>query len=112
MDRYEVEALMQPGDISARDLIDALRRRPAWHDRAACRGMGPQLFFPSRGEDVRPAKEMCATCPVADECLAFSTTPGAGQAHGIWGGLSSRERRAARTGRQRRRVIPPESSAS
>jgi WhiB family redox-sensing transcriptional regulator len=66
------------------------QRRPAWHAHAACRGMGPELFFTERGEDVRPAKAICSGCPVAVPCGAA-----AGE-HGIWAGTSARERNQAR----------------
>lgn len=65
--------------------------RPAWMADAACRGHDPRLWFPERGADVRPAKQICATCPVAGECAEA----GAGEV-GIWGGLSARERRRSR----------------
>lgn len=65
-------------------------RRPAWHADAACRGMGTSAWFPARHEDVRPAKAICAACPVAGPCGAA-----AGEA-GIWAGTSARERRRTR----------------
>ena len=43
----------------------------AWRERAACKGMVIDVFFPSRG-DWRAsdrAKQICAGCPVADACL-------------------------------------------
>ncbi len=65
--------------------------RPEWHARAACRGRGPELFFPPSGEDGLMAKALCARCPVREECLA------AGRKElGIWGGTSERERRKRR----------------
>ncbi|HXH56127.1 WhiB family transcriptional regulator [Iamia sp.] len=69
-------------------------RRPAWHEHAACRGMGPELFFPDRGEDVRPAKAVCARCPVR---VRRELAGRAGAERGIWGGTSERTRK--RTGR-------------
>jgi WhiB family redox-sensing transcriptional regulator len=66
-------------------------------DRAACAGMGPDLFFPPGErtedvqEDVERAKLVCSACPVRLNCLAaalvFNTEDG------IWGGLTSVERR-------------------
>jgi hypothetical protein len=79
------------------DLIDALAelasllKRPAWHAQAACRGAGPASWFPGRGDDVRPAQAVCATCPVAEPCAAA----GEGET-GIWGGMSERQRKHAR----------------
>lgn len=67
-----------------------------WQQRAACRGMDPELFFPGRGESTREAKAACAQCPVRDECL--SAAYGGSERFGIWGGLSERERRVERRG--------------
>lgn len=77
--------------VSVLDLL----ARPEWHRRAACRGMGPALFFGDRGENVQPAKDVCASCPVTEECLAA----GLREKFGIWGGLSKRQRRRLRPGR-------------
>lgn len=68
-----------------------------WRDRAACRGVDPELFFPIGRDDVeRPeidaAKQICEGCPVHDECLAYALRTR--QPEGIWGGLTSTERRA------------------
>jgi len=67
--------------------------RLAWEARAACRGKGPDLFFPAPGDDVDPAQAICARCAVRQECLevALSSVEG-GAIPGIWGGTSARER--------------------
>lgn len=77
-----------------------------WRSQAACRGTDPELFFPVGRDDVeRPetdaAKEICAGCPVVDECLAYALTTR--QPDGIWGGLTTSERRALARRRARRR---------
>lgn len=75
---------------------------PDWIDDAACRtpaGRGID-FFPGRGEDLKPAKAVCAICPVQVECLDHALTfP---ELHGIWGGASERERRRLRRQRLQR----------
>lgn len=82
------------------DVVDAyaelleLLRRPAWHERAACRGKGSGAWFPGQGVDVRPAQAICNGCPVAAECLAA----GFREPAGIWGGASERARRQLRRG--------------
>lgn len=75
-------------------LLDDLIDVPEWHERAACRGLDPDLFFPERGESTTAAKAICADCPVRPECLGFALTEN--EKFGIWGGKSERERRAAR----------------
>lgn len=73
-------------------LARAARPQP-WAAHAACRGMGPALFFPARGEDTSPAKEVCAACPVAGPCYEHAV---AGERFGVWGASSERERRDVR----------------
>ncbi|MCU1468294.1 MAG: transcription factor WhiB [Actinomycetia bacterium] len=73
---------------------------PTWQRFAECaRNAGSVDFFPARGESVRDAKAVCAVCPVRDECLDFALRMKV--AHGVWGGLSERERRTVRRERHR-----------
>lgn len=72
----------------------------AWREEAACAGMDPALFFPAgeRAEpslrDIQAAKRVCASCPVRQECLDFALATS--QPDGLWGGLTTRERRRLR----------------
>jgi WhiB family transcriptional regulator, redox-sensing transcriptional regulator len=74
--------------------------RADWRDHAACRFADPELFFPvspagpSLDQAERRARAVCATCPVRRECLQFALATR--QAHGVWGGMSERERGATR----------------
>lgn len=64
-----------------------------WRDAAACAQVGDEIdFFPSPEdrEAISRAKAICASCPVADECLAYAMETR--QAEGIWGGLTPPER--------------------
>jgi WhiB family redox-sensing transcriptional regulator len=80
-----------------------------WHDRAACRGMDPELWFPvsifprtpEEARRLRVARSTCQGCPVRWECLDFAE--GSDQ-YGIWGGLTRDERHAAARRRSRRRA--------
>jgi len=63
-----------------------------WQDAAACGGADTDLFFPERGADPRPAQAVCATCPVAQQCLGHALT--VGEDFGIWGGKTARDRRS------------------
>ncbi len=47
---------------------------PGWMDEAECKGMDPELFFPSRGESTREAKAVCAECSVRSECIEHALT--------------------------------------
>jgi hypothetical protein len=87
-------AALRDVDTTTIDAVMAMvwGQRPAWHAQAACRGQGPDAWFPARGEDYRPALAACAGCPVAAECARA----GAGEQDGIWAGQSPRARRRAR----------------
>lgn len=74
-----------------------------WRARAACRGADTNLFFPERGESTAAAKAVCAGCPVASECLDYALDTL--EHHGIWGGLSERERRKVRRQRAAARRV-------
>ena len=80
-----------------------------WFEQAACRGMGPKLFFPledePRGRRSQEAQlaalQVCAGCEVRVECLDYvchprrSTPPWqttAWASYGVWGGVSARGR--------------------
>lgn len=55
---------------------------------AACRGLGPDLFFPEAGPGLdnhgTEAKAVCVECPVRVECLDEAVRNGE---LGIWGGV-------------------------
>ena len=70
-----------------------------------CHEMGPQytyIWYPSRGNDWRIAKDICDVCPVKKECLQFALDTDEGE--GIWGGTSERQRRRMRSERKKNRV--------
>lgn len=65
-----------------------------WQDSAACIGADAAIFFPESGDPVGPAKAICRACPVREQCLADALERG--EVHGVWGGLSAKERRKYR----------------
>lgn len=75
-------------------------RRAAVNDRwmadARCRGMDNDLFFPKVGDGLAVAamREFCGGCPVRAQCLEYAVVHSI--EHGVWGGLSVRERRRVR----------------
>jgi len=78
----------------------------SWRDTAACRGQDPDLFFPlgttgTALEQTAQAKALCASCPVAQACLAWALATS--QPAGIWGGKTEDERHALRRKQQRRK---------
>ena len=78
-----------------RTLAVPARFAARWRELAACRGADLDLFFPGRGESAGPARRICAACPVRQPCLDYAITNRI--VHGIWGGLTERERRALRS---------------
>ncbi len=74
-----------------------------WIKQAACRGVDADLFFPARGESTRAARQVCQDCPVRLQCLEYSLANK--EVHGIWGGLSERERRRIRSQRNAARKV-------
>lgn len=84
-----------------------------WRQRAACRGVDPEVFFPTaetgpaRAAQVGAAKRVCSGCPVIEACRLWAVDA---LAAGVAGGLDEDERRALRAGqpvRAERRVEPP-----
>lgn len=73
-----------------------------WARDAACAGTDPDRWFPGKGANLKPAKAVCAGCPVRQECLEYALAWNI--ADGIWGGLSARERRGLGPRRRARRL--------
>jgi WhiB family redox-sensing transcriptional regulator len=70
-----------------------------WWELAACQSADPELFFPvsETGPDVAQvarAKAICQQCSVRQDCLEYAISTR--QVHGVWGGMSERERRLRR----------------
>ncbi len=55
-----------------------------------------EMFYPGRGETAGPARQVCAQCPVRQQCLEFAVSNRI--VYGIWGGLTGPERRALQSG--------------
>jgi len=72
----------------------------SWRNRAACRGVDPDIFFPVSEEDAVQSKAICAECPVREACLEYALATR--ERDGVWGGATERERR--RMIRQRRKT--------
>ena len=67
-----------------------------WRHEAACRDKDPDIFFPDGSASSAPieaamAKAVCRNCPVMRRCLDWAIETG--QADGIWGAMTVRERR-------------------
>ena len=62
-----------------------------WRNRAACRGVDPDVFYPVSDEETEVAKAICAQCPVREACLEYALANR--ERDGVWGGATERERR-------------------
>ncbi len=79
--------------------MTAQRVDELWHLQASCRGPNNAIFFPPSRLERRTekrrreqrAKEICAACPVQLDCRSYAFE--IGEQHGIWGGLTEKERR-------------------
>jgi len=71
----------------------------SWRQRAGCRGVDPDVFYPTSDEEAEAAKAICAVCPVNQPCLEYALSRR--ERDGVWGGATERERR--RMIRQRRK---------
>lgn len=83
--------------------ITTVASTSSWRELAECRGIDPGIFHPvDEDEDelaAEPAKQICFQCPVREACLEHAIA--VREKHGVWGGLTARERR--RLIRRRRR---------
>lgn len=73
--------------------------RPEWMQHGECHNMGPALFYPEGAEGLGERRDICASCPVCDECREWAV---ANNELGWWGGTSERERDHIRYMRDRR----------
>ena len=75
----------------------------SWRYKAKCRGIDTNIWYPPRDKEqykniADKAKAMCygkdglPECPVRKECLLYAEKMD--DTHGIWGGMSHRERNA------------------
>lgn len=66
-----------------------------WWDSANCIGVDPDIMFPDKGPgSANEARAVCAGCTVREACLDYALTHG--ERHGVWGGLTPKERRPLR----------------
>ncbi len=89
--------LISPGRGEQLPTPDLLLGRPSWHTDALCRGQGAALFVRGAKADYGRLREVCAVCPVREECLEVALADP--ELQGLWGGATDAERR------QMRRVV-------
>lgn len=77
---------------------------PEWTAEGRCRGMDPQVFFPSDGLGVQAATAICRDCPVREPCLEYALVNRI--QHGVFGGESERSRERILRQRRKRATAP------
>ncbi|MGF1665027.1 MAG: WhiB family transcriptional regulator [Acidimicrobiia bacterium] len=72
--------------------VDYELENEEWKTEAACADQPDVDFFPVNDDlgEMTRALEVCAECPVHQECLAFAIETN--QSDGIWGGTTPGER--------------------
>lgn len=67
-----------------------------WMEAGLCGQTSPDDWFPPKGGSIDRPRAICRQCPVRRQCLAYAMEIEAGEAaihrHGIWGGLTPRQR--------------------
>lgn len=75
--------------------VTQLAHTGTWTDRAACRDVDPEVFFPisRNAAAASEAIAICEGCPVRHECLTVALTRAE---VGVWGGTTEAQRRRIR----------------
>ena len=69
MNEAELYWLMTASDAPDERLtLEDFLARPAWHRRAACRGVGPSDYVRGPKGDYEAVRALCEGCPVRREC--------------------------------------------
>ena len=83
--------------VSLRHLPMPILESYEWQFDGACRTVDSEVFFSPeserglrRTEREDRAKQVCAGCPVVEQCRAFALQTR--EAYGVWGGMSAGER--------------------
>lgn len=83
----------EPEDTSERKAARRILLVPdEWSNLARCKGSDPEELF-VLGADQKRTKVICRGCAVRGHCGAYAIENGI--EHGVWGGMTERERRAA-----------------
>lgn len=78
-------------NVSASTVCEGQRVMGDWRDKAACRDMDPDLFFPATRQEERLALKACSTCPSIRECARYAAEHARINGYplqGVWGGIN------------------------
>lgn len=76
-----------------------------WMFFGSCKGL-THMMFPKSHKDISyipEARALCASCPVAKQCLEYALEFPVADMHGIWSGMTSRQLQTE----QKRRGVGP-----
>lgn len=79
-------------------MTSGLLNTEQWAMNALCAQCDPEEWFPNQGASTRAAKRVCLDCPVRAQCSQYALDNN--EIHGVWGGLSERERRRVKRGEE------------
>lgn len=65
-----------------------------WRQRASCLRTDVKMFFPDKRGSTKEARLLCDQCVVRQACAEYAIVNQIH--HGVWGGLSERQRRRIR----------------
>lgn len=68
-----------------------------WMERARCKGMDSDIFFPENGYYSPELKAFCSRCPVRQQCFDYAVEHRL--EYGFWGGASTIQRLRHRWGK-------------
>jgi len=73
------------------NLLEDIAKNSHWIADANCLGMDINLFFSDNNHGYDPfVKEVCAACPVIEECLWYANETASD--HGFFAGMAPRDR--------------------
>ncbi|HUD08250.1 MAG TPA: WhiB family transcriptional regulator [Candidatus Saccharimonadales bacterium] len=68
----------------------SLKETPGWRQKAACKGLDPEIFYPRKDSENDMALSVCEDCHVWVDCLRFAIKYH--QDQGVWGGCTETQR--------------------
>jgi len=82
-----------PKELGKQACLSDIEAKEMWRFEANCRGVDTNVLYPKANDAAgnKVAKKICELCPVREPCLDYAIENN--QEHGVWGGVSEKERR-------------------
>ncbi|WP_274918022.1 WhiB family transcriptional regulator [Streptomyces sp. WZ-12] len=81
----------RPTPVRRPTLAENMRVEVVGWGGARCTHTDPEVFFPPLDRNTDQARAACTACPIIEACLDYALRNEV--RHGVWGGLSARERK-------------------